>query len=28
MQNTLNLAGGTLIAMLIIWVAGHMIGVL
>jgi len=28
MQNTLNLAGGTLIAMLIVWVAGHMIGVL
>lgn len=26
MQNTLNLAGGTLIAMLIVWVAGHMIG--
>ena len=28
MQNTLNLAGGALIAMLIVWVAGHMLGVL
>jgi hypothetical protein len=28
MQNTLNLVGGSAIAMLIVWVAGHMLGVL
>lgn len=27
-QNTLNLTGGVAIAALILWVAGHMIGVL
>jgi hypothetical protein len=28
MQNTLNFVGGSAIAMLIVWVAGHMLGVL
>ena len=27
-QSTLNLVGGSAIAMLIVWVAGHMLGVL
>lgn len=28
MQNTLNFVGGSAIAMLLVWVAGHMLGVL